>query len=154
MHPDKNLIFFLLGLALLVFLGYAGGIYYLELRRAEIAPLPPDTSSLAEEKANYRPKIQLVFTGERFPGEGFQEARLSHLLGKVVNNGPSTISNVSVHIEYLDLQGRSISEGRVKVDKTLRPGFIAEFRYGGIEVPAEWQGQVKASVENFDFVPG
>ena len=149
---EKKIILILIGLAVIVFIGYAGTTYYLSFKKQTIEQIPKPTTSLAEEKEKYKNQLETKFTGEKFPGEYYNDARLQHYLGKIKNNGGKSINNISLRLEYLNAGGRPISEGRIDINKILKSGFIAEFQYGGIEVPAEWSGQARSAIIDFNFV--
>ena len=109
--------------------------------------------TIDEDKAeNYSPKIKVTFTNEVYPRDIYQSnPRLRTYTGKVQNTGNKTVNYIGIKVYYLDKDGKSIWEEVVSVGDILKPNYIKEFPFGGINVSSEWAGKVTYELMSLQF---
>ena len=148
---EKMMLLGFIGAALLVGLGFWG---YYALKNPEVSPETRDSASStpASEREKYLENIKVVLTNEVYPTDIYQSnPRLRTYIGKVQNTGERTVIYLGVKIVYLDKSEEPIWEENRSVNATLKPNFIQEFPFGGLQVPSAWTGKVDYQITEIRF---
>ena len=151
MSPESKNEKFILGgilaIALLLGIGFWG---YYGVRPREKEVFSPSPSTPAE---TYSSKLKVTFTSDIYPPDTIQSnPRLRRYIGKIQNTGERTVDSVRIRVIYFDKSESALFEQFVSVQTTLKPNFIQEFQFGGLEVPAEWSGKVDHEITEFRFI--
>ncbi len=151
MKPQSTFGIILL-IAIVAAVGYFGYLSITDTSNPEQLKTDESTGSQANSAEDYFSKLKITFTNTVYPTDVNQSnPRLRHYIGKVQNAGDRTLSSVTIKVNYLDQNARPIKEDSILVAETLKPNFIAEFRYGGLDVPADWSGRISYEVVNLRF---
>ena len=148
---EKMMLLGFIGAALLMGLGFWG---YYALKNPEVSPETRDSASStpASEREKYLENIKVVLTNEVYPTDIYQSnPRLRTYIGKVQNTGERTVIYLGVKIVYLDKSEEPIWEENRSVNATLKPNFIQEFPFGGLQVPSAWTGKVDYQITEIRF---
>lgn len=147
---EKFILGAMLGVALLLGAGFWG---YYALRQPQgegaIASPSPSHSVLAE---SYGSKLKVTFTSDIYPPDADRSnPRLRRYIGKIQNTGERVVDSVRIRVIYFDTSEKALFEQFVSVQTTLKPNFIQEFQFGGLEVPADWSGKADYEITEFRF---
>lgn len=123
-----------------------------------------EANAIDREKRDYIAKNVEVYELEAQYMDSMLDGRIPGVTFKVRNKGQRTLDQVEVTIEFLDAEGKAISEevynpviaGGYDSDPPLRPGHIWQNERGRFlaakSVPSEWQsGRARASVTDIKF---
>ena len=111
------------------------------------------TTTTSNNRKSYTENIVVTFTNKAYPTDvNVQNPRLRRYLGKVQNVGNETVASVTFKVEYLDSANKPIKEQSINISQTLKPNFIQEFTFGGLEIPEDWLGKVRYSITDIRFV--
>lgn len=154
MSPESKNEKFILGAILAVALLFGIGFWgYYAIRQPgeEGAPLSPSPSLLASAEG-YGSKLKVTFTSDIYPPDTIQSnPRLRRYIGKIQNTGERAVDSVRIRVIYFDTSEKALFEQFVSVRTTLKPNFIQEFQFGGLEVPADWSGKADYEISEFRF---
>jgi hypothetical protein len=152
MAKNKELKILGILLAVAVVLGLSFVLYYRETENGSTLNENKEVAPQGNEAENYPSKIKVTFTNEVYPRDIYQSnPRLRTYVGKVQNTGDKTVDFVSIKVYYLDKEGKSIWEEVVSVSDTLKPNYIKEFPFGGVNVSSEWAGKVTYGLTSLQF---
>ncbi|MEK7074990.1 MAG: hypothetical protein AAB968_04455, partial [Patescibacteria group bacterium] len=152
MSPESKNEKFILGgilaIALLLGIGFWG--YYTVRQPQEMLVSPSPSPSAPAE--GYSSKLKVTFTSDIYPYDSSQtNPRLRRYIGKIQNTGERTVDSVRIRVIYFDKSEKPVFEQFVSVATTLKPNFIEEFQFGGLEVPADWSGKADYEISEFRF---
>ena len=146
-RSEKFILGSLLAIALLLGVGFWG---YYAVRQPE--EQEPTLSSSPSTSPSYVLKLKIAFTSDIYPPDTIQNnPRLRRYIGKIQNTGDRTVDSVRIRVSYLDNNKKPIFEQFISMNATLKPNFIQEFQFGGLEVPADWSGKVDHEISEFRF---
>lgn len=139
----------ILAIALLLGIGF-WAYYAVKQPGGEAKSTPsPSSSALAE---HYSSKLKVTFTSDIYPYDSSKNnPRLRRHIGKIQNTGERAVDSVRIRVIYFDKNEKPVFEQFVPIGTTLKPNFIQEFQFGGIEVPADWSGKVDYEIMEFRF---
>lgn len=144
---EKLILGAILVVALLLGFGFWG--YYVLEQPDEESPVTVSPPAPAQ---GYGSKLKVTFTSEAYPLDASQSnPRLRRYVGKIQNTGERELTYVRLRVIYLDKSEKPIFEQFVPVNKALKPNFIQEFQFGGLEIPADWSGKVNHEITEFRF---
>lgn len=151
---NKAVLLVLLVIALLGLVGFF--VYDYSSRNGEKSDVGIENASTDGEavdgKLAYLSKIKVTFTDNVYPLDSYQaNLRLRRYVGKVQNMGDQSISYLNIRVEYLDKENKAIWENNVAISKILKPNFIEEFQFGGLDVPSDWSGKVSYEITGLKF---
>ena len=155
---DKKLIL-LLGVLLIVGLlsGLVFWAYYSGKNNQDQTSVTdtPDNQTATSTKENYFSNIKVIFTDKVYPLDEYQSnPRLKKYVGKVQNIGSKNVSYLNIKVAYLDKNNKPIGENNVAVRQPLKPNYIEEFQFGGLDVPSDWAGKVDYEITEIKFEDG
>ena len=149
---EKFILGSILAIALLLGIGFWGYYAVRQPEEQEISP-SPSPSVFAE---SYGSKLKVTFTSDIYPPDAYKSnpplnPRLRRYIGKIQNTGERTVDSVRIRVIYFDKSEKPVFEQFVSVATTLKPNFIQEFQFGGLEVPADWSGKADYEISEFRF---
>ena len=145
---EKTMLWAILGVALLFGVGYWA---YYGFESAQEAP-PLSSSPPPAPPANYRSDLKVTFTNDVYPPDSHQSnPRIRRYVGKIQNQSDQIFVYVQIRVAYLDKNEKPIFEQIIPVNTTLKPNFIQEFQFGGLQVPADWSGKVDYEITEYRF---
>ncbi len=151
MKPQATFGIILL-LAVIAAVGYFGYLSTTEPDDSQTVKKNESSGNQTNPAEDYFSNLKITFTNTVYPTDANQtNPRLRHYIGKVQNLGDRPLSSVTIKVNYLDQNVRPIKEASIVVSENLKPNFIAEFRYGGLDVPADWSGRISYEVVNLRF---
>lgn len=146
---EKLILGLILIVALLLGVGFWG---YYAVRQPDVEYPSTANLSASAPAEEYRSKLKVTFTSDIYPPDASEgNPRLRRYIGKIQNIGERELAYVRISITYLDKEGKAIFEQFVSVSAALKPHFIQEFQFGGLEVPADWSGKVDHEIVEFRF---
>lgn len=147
---EKIVLGAILAVALVLGLGFWA--YY-----ATQQPVSKETSATSDSSSSapgesYRQKLKVSFTSDVYPPDTRQvNPRLRRYIGKIQNLGERSVTDVRIRVAYLDKNEKPVFEQFILISAVLKPNFIQEFQFGGLEVPADWSGKVDHEITEFRF---
>jgi len=150
---EKFILGSILAIALLLGIGFWG---YYTVRQPEEQKISPSPFPSVHGEA-YGSKLNVTFTSDIYPPDASKSnpplnPPLRRYIGKIQNTGERTVDSVRIRVIYFDKNEKPVFEQFIAIVTTLKPNFIQEFQFGGLEVPADWSGSIDHEIIEFRFV--